>query len=129
MNYYKVQQTTYLNGKRIRSHCGNSLTDIEPQDSVIKITWDNLEEELPKIGPCGCNLWHRKRGRMLQFFPDNSCWDFWVKEWKEPNIIIEIKITYTLTTPSLKTILEHHDGEAAIKYLLERGISIVNAAE
>lgn len=125
MNYYDIRQITYLNGKKIRAHSWNRLTDQEPQDSVTEITWENLSEEYPKFGPCGFNIWHRKRGRVLEFFPDSSCWSFNVKEWKEPNIRIEIKTTYTLTTPSINTILNWSDGEAAMKYLLERGINIV----
>lgn len=128
LNYYVIKQTTYHDGKRVRSHCWSRLTEQEPHDSVVQITWENLATEFPKFGPCGFNVWHRKKGRVLEFFPDSSCWSYSVKEWKEPNLNIRIETTYTLTTPSIRTILDWGNGEAAMKYLLERGMNVITAA-
>ena len=126
MNFYKMICTVFYKGKEIRFRYAEVLTEEEPHDSVTKITWDNIED-LYKYATC--EIKDCKKGRRLHVLENLDIDGFRLKEWKEPDLTFEVKITYKMLKPSIKTILEHHDGEAAIKYLLERGISIVNAVE
>ena len=127
MTYYEIRQTTYHEGKKIRTKHFACLTEQEKHDTIQEITWENLEEEHHKYIGCGFNIWYRKKGRVLEFFPDSSSWSYSVKEWKEPNLNVRIETTYTITTPSIHTILNWSNGEAAMKYLLERGMNVIAA--
>ena len=49
-----------------------------------------------------------------------------IKEWKTPNLNMTVKTIYEESDEftSIKKILEYYNGEKAIQYLTERGISI-----
>ena len=126
MNYYKMIATVFYKGKEIRSRYAEFLTEEEPHDSVIKITWDNIKD-LYKYATCDTR--DCKKGRRLRVLGNLDIDGFCFKEWKEPGLTFEVKITYKMLKPSIKTILEHYDGEAAMKYLLERGMNVITAAE
>lgn len=124
MNYYKMIATVFYKGRKIRSRYAEFLTEEEPHDSVTKITWDNIEE-LYKYATC--EIKNCKKGRRLRVLENLDFDGFHFKEWKEPNLTFEVKIAYKMLKPSINTILEHYDGEAAIKYLLERGMNVIAA--
>lgn len=124
MNYYKMAIIVLYKGMELRSHYGEILTEEEPHDSVTKITWDNIEE-LYKYATC--DIKSCKKGRLLHVWGNLDIDGFYFKEWSKPNLTFEVKTTYRMIKPSIKTILEYHDGEAAIKYLLERGMTVVAA--
>ena len=124
MNYYKMIATVFYKGRKIRSRYAEFLTEEEPHDSVTKITWDNIEE-LRKYATC--EIKDCKKGRRLCVLGNLDFDGFHFKEWKEPDLTFEVKISYKMLKPSINTILEHYDGEAAIKYLLERGMNVIAA--
>ena len=124
MNYYKMTTIVSYKGREIRSRYTEFLTEEEPHDSVTKITWDNIEE-LYKYATC--DMKSCKKGRRLHIWGNLDIDGFYFKEWEKPNLTFEVKITYKMLKPSIKTILEYYDGEAAIKYLLERGMTVVAA--
>ena len=125
LNYYLVKQVTYHNGEKICVRGGSCLTEDIKNDTLQEITWENLESELVKCIFCSCgfSIWYRKKGRHVEFYPDTGIHKP-VKEWKSPNLNIQIKTIYTPATPSIDTLLHWHDGDKAIQYLVERGITI-----
>lgn len=133
MKFYTIYYMTYHNGKRVDFKTGQILCDESKVDNWrVKFTWENLTELYEKIG-CHCcfNIWDFKRGRLVSFFNDDNVlpWskDFHhdVKEWKTPDLDIEVECEWVERHPSLDQIFEWHDGEKAMKYLLERGITMV----
>lgn len=92
----------------------NTYTD------VIKINWNNVEQEIYKIGlhlPFG--ITKRRKGLQL-FFWDDLFTN--VKQWKE-ELNIEIKTTWTEYKPTINELLNFRDGDKAIQYLVERGLN------
>ena len=67
-----------------------------------------------------------KRGRRISFFHfelrNRKTWD--IKEWKENQLDIILNIKYEEYTPSINEVLKWHNGEKAIQYLIERGLTI-----
>ena len=124
MNYYKIATIVLYKGREIRSRYAEILTEEEPHDLVTKITWDNIEE-LYKYATCDMKSY--KKGRLLHVWGNLDIDGFYFKEWGKPDLTFEVKTTYRTVKPSIKTILEYYDGEAAIKYLLERGMTVVAA--
>lgn len=125
MNFYKVITTVYYKDREVRSRYGEVLSEKEQHDSVIKITWDNIND-LYKYATCDMKIC--KKGRRLHILGNLDIDGFYFKEWKQPDLTFEVKKSYTMITPSIKTILDYHDSEAAIKYLLERGMNVITAA-
>lgn len=123
LNFYHHSTITYRNGKKIKTqYCGRCLTETQPEDYTEELTWENLIEKHSVHGiEYPFSIWKFKRGFRVSFF-DTFQKD--IKQWKEPlNLSIEHK--YTLYTPSIDEVLKFPDGEKAIRYLVERGISIV----
>lgn len=121
MRFYYVYYTTEYEGQAIKTYCGEHMCN-NPKNEVIEVTWDNLEKVYKKYGlVASFHYYNKKKGRVIEFF--NKF--LYLKEWKHPNINIKIKVEYEEANPSLKKILNYHDGEAAIKYLVERGINII----
>lgn len=124
MNFYKVVTTVYYKDREIRSRYGEFLSEEEQHNSVTKITWDNIND-LYKYATCDMRTC--KKGRRLRVLGNLDIDGICFKEWKQPDLTFEVKTSYTMITPSIKTILDCHDGEAAIKYLLERGMNVIAA--
>lgn len=124
MNFYKVITTVYYKGRVVRSRYGEFLSEKEQHDSVVKITWDNIND-LYKYATCDMKIC--KKGRRLHVLGNLDIDGFRFKEWKQPDLAFEVKKSYTMITPSIKTLLDYHDSEAAIKYLLERGMNVIAA--
>ena len=98
----------------------------------IEVTWENLEDVYEKIG--GLRLpfdwWTFKKGRAVERFDvspfHKKTWSFY--EWKEK---LDIQITIDIekankTFLSINDIMSNFPSEIAIKYLVERGLSIIN---
>lgn len=91
-----------------------------PDTDVIKINWDNAEEEIQKLGLClPFGITKRRKGLKLFFWNDLFTN---VKQWKE-ELNIEIKTSWREYKPSLKEIINFKDSDKAIQYLVERGLS------
>lgn len=90
---------------------------------TIPLTWENVEDYLPCIG---ASVFHFGKKRCISFFDGNllPCRpksDIWERKGKELNLTLEF---HNVVAPfSLDKILNHYDGEKAIQFLLERGIS------
>lgn len=99
----------------------HKICENHPNTDVIKINWNNVEQEIYKIGlhlPFG--ITKRRKGLQL-FFHDYLFKN--VKQWKE-DLDIEIKTSWREYKPSLKEIMNFKDSDRAIQYLVERGLNI-----
>lgn len=99
----------------------HKICENHPNTDVIKINWNNVEQEIYKIGlhlPFG--ITKRRKGLQL-FFHDYLFKNF--KQWKE-DLDIEIKTSWREYKPSLKEIMNFKDSDKAIQYLVERGLNI-----
>lgn len=125
---YRGQATTYMDGKEIHiATAGKTLSETKPEDKTFKINWDNLDSILSECGILlPFNTWNFKKGRIISFFETNCTRKHLrdIKEWKTP-IDFTLKIEYKEYEPSIEEILKYHGGELAIKYLVERGLSVV----
>lgn len=127
LNFYKHYTTTYKNGEKIKTqYCGTFVTENAPENFTEEITWNNLEEKYAERGLCyPFNIWNFKRGRCVSFFNDfGDKFAKDIKEWKEPLNLMVVH-EYTLYEPSINYVLNFPCGEKAIKYLVERGMAIV----
>ena len=127
LNFYKHYATTYKNGEKIRTkYCGEFIADKVPENFTEEITWDSLKEKYTERGLCyPFNVWDFKRGRRVSFFNEYGeklVRD--IKEWKEP-LNLTVVHEYNLYEPTINHVLDFPHGEDAIKYLVERGLSIV----
>lgn len=126
LNFYKHYVTTYKNGKEICTKlCGKMITDTPSENFTEELTWENLADKYADHGLCyPFNIWVFKRGRRVSFFNDfGDKFTKDIKEWKEP-LNLTVKHEFVQYNPSINRILEWPDGDTAIKYLIERGISI-----
>lgn len=129
INYYQVKCTTYVNGKEKSVHSFCTLLDEEKtQEKEIKITWENLDKVYYKWGLIlPFNYYSFKRGRLISFFyglnPFNkSTWD--IKEWKQKELDIVIKIQYEKEKITLRQ-LQEYDVELVNQYLKDHNLDAI----
>ena len=122
MKYYKHMTGFYIDNDKqpFYTYCNYEMLDQVPKTEIIKINWDNVlkfcENDILPFG-----IRKTRKGLRLYF----SDYYRTIKQWKE-NLNIEIKTTYEECTPSIKKIINYHDGDKAIQYLVERGLNIAN---
>lgn len=99
------------------------ICESHPNENIIKVNWDNAEEEILKIK----NVYPilpfeiiKKRKGLQLFFHDYLFKN--VKQWKE-DLDVEIKTSWREYKPSLKEIMNFKDSDKAIQYLVERGFN------
>lgn len=98
----------------------HKISESHPGTDVIKINWDNAEEEIQKLGLClPFGITKRRKGLKL-FFWNNLFFN--VKQWKE-DLNIEITTTWKEYQPSIKMLMNFYDSDKAIQYLAERGLN------
>ena len=129
LNFYTVITRTYHNGEYIGASRGTTCLDYEPENKTIALTWDNLDDYYYNHGMAvKFNIWKMKKGRRVSFFVDDilplnkNKWD--IKEWKT-DLNIEIRIEYRKDNLNINEVLRWHNGEQAIQYLVERGLSVL----
>ena len=92
-----------------------------PDTDVIKINWDNAEEEIQKLGLClPFGITKRRKGLKLFFWNDLFTN---VKQWKK-DLDIEIKTSWREYKPTIKEIMDFKDSDKSIQYLVERGLNV-----
>ena len=99
------------------------ICESHPNENIIKVNWDNAEEEILKIK----NVYPilpfeiiKKRKGLKLFFWNNLFLN--VKQWKE-DLNIEITTTWKEYQPSIKMLMNFYDSDKAIQYLAERGLN------
>jgi len=101
----------------------HKISESHPNENIIKVNWNNAEEEILKIK----NVYPilpfeiiKKRKGLKLFFWNNLFLN--VKQWKE-DLNIEIKTTWKEYQPSIKMLMNFYDSDKAIQYLVERGLN------
>ena len=104
MEFYKVFYTTYHNNKKINQKVGKILSEKKPNDYTIFFTWSNLDNLIETYGLItGFNVWNCKKGRRISFFTKKlflSKDERDIKEWKEKEINIKLKVEYVPYIPT-----------------------------
>ena len=127
LNFYRHYTTTCRNGKEIKTkYCGEFIAENQPGNFTEELTWENLAEKYDKNGfNYPFNIWNFRRGRRVSFFNEfREKFEKDIKEWETP-LNISVKHEYELYNPSIEHIMKFPDGEKAIQYLVERGMTIV----
>lgn len=126
LNFYQKRMKLYHNDDIFYvGRYGLVLTSETPKSYKEDITWENLDEYFRKGRLPFSTYYDRKKGKIFSYgdkFVDNDY--FSIKEWEEP-LNIQIEYDFVPVNPSIKEIMEYPDGEQAIQYLVERGLSIV----
>lgn len=120
-NFYRVKYTLLKNGELLVSKYARHkvLLDSVPQDREYTFTWKNIDDfPFGEITPI---IKNKKRGKILIY----DSWDsyFCIKEWKEPFLHFEYKVSYEQVSVSINEVLDYSDGELALMYLAERGVN------
>ncbi len=124
LNYYLVCYATLHEGKVINNTISHAILDetTSTETQHVPITWGNLGEINEKYGLfVAFNVWNCRKGRKIEFFS----WRNAIKEWKTTDPNLELRITYTPYNASIEEILQYHDGDKAIQYLVEHGLTVV----
>lgn len=126
LNFFQKRINLYHNGNIFYTgFYGLVLTSETPNSYKEDITWENLGEYFRKGRLPFSTYYDRKKGKIFSYgdklFDDEY---FSTKEWEEP-LNIQIEYDFLPINPSIKEIMEYPDGEKAIQYLIERGLSIV----
>ena len=135
LQIYEKTYRVFWRGEQIktfRTHFIKEENEVICGKSEIQVTWENLDNVLWEhdslILPFNC--WKFKKGRAVERFDlspfNKKTWSFY--EWKE-KLDIQITIDYEKANEaffSINDIMNKFPIEIAIKYLVERGLSIIN---
>lgn len=139
LEFYREKVFTYHNGTYIGGELGGLyLEDKKPQDRTVKLTWDNLLENFAKDG-----VWYRfgwdkfKKGLAISFYSEDVSIIEYIKnknkrgvqQWKNPELNITIEYKYEKVNRSISEVLDYHDSEKALKYLVERGLTVIQKCD
>ena len=129
MNYYRVKEEVIFNEEKIGVEYGYTMKEEEPQNEVKIYCGAELLESIRSTGYlperfCGLATWEKRLFHRNQYVL--RAWGIGFngisRELKKTDKVI-YKITYEKQTPSIKTILDYPDGEKAIQWLKDRGIT------
>lgn len=129
LQFYKVRHIIYDKNEK-RELCSwerwnDICSDKKLSYESIDLTWDNICE----IGICSSlnpEIIKRRKGRIFKCHQSLNYEYFKFKEWKRPELNLEYRTEYIPVIKSIEEILDYADGEMAIQYLVERGISIIS---
>lgn len=128
INVFKRVIEIRLNGMLIENYDRNFLFERKPTNKCVRAT--NFEELwqacLTYQNKMNVSFKETKKGRVIYIYE----WDWYtpivIKEWKPKNFeSLVIKTTYTPSQMSVKEVLESKEGELAIEYLVERGLTVI----
>ena len=113
---------TYMDGNLIAEDSFyHVLTeDKKAENKIIQVTWNNLLEVMQDHGfAMYINVYTTKRG--LKISTSNS-WKT-IKQWKKPELNMELKITYEIDNNVLISDLKYKRVDKVIQYFTERGVN------
>lgn len=119
LEFYRIKYSFIRGGKTIAAKYGwhELLCNEPPQNYRMALTWnDIIDVNLGMISP---KIQQKKRGKKLIYCDLNTY--ICIKEWKEPTLDLEYSVTYQKVDMSIRDVLDYYDGEAALRYLAERG--------
>ena len=130
MNYYRIKEEIFFNEERIGVQYWHSIREEELQNEVKTYCGAELLESIRNTG----HLPEKLRGLVsweTRLFHRNQ---YTLRAWGvgfngisrklEKTDKIIYKVTYEEQTPSIKTILDYPDGDKAIQWLKDRGMTI-----
>lgn len=123
MNFYNMYINTYMDGNLIADYCLYHVLaeDKEAENKIVQVTWSNLLKVMQDHGfAMYINVYTTKRG--LKISTANS-WKT-IKQWKKPELNMELKITYEIDNNVLISDLKHKRVDKVIQYFTERGIQV-----
>ena len=130
MNYYRVKEELYFNGEKIGEQYGYTMRNKEPTSDVELYGGDDLLQSIKDTGHFpeklrGLASWETRPFRRNQYIL--RAWGIGFngisRKLNETDAVI-YEITYEKQIPSIKTILDYPDGEKAIQWLKDRGMTI-----
>ena len=118
---YRVTYRTIINGQNVGSE--SAMTICESSKALnrsITITWENVERNK------SMDFWLRftKKGRIICYNDGKHFTDRSIKEWKTPNLDIQLTVEYEERKISMRELMNYHDANTAIQYIKERGLEI-----
>ena len=118
---YRVIYRTIINGQNVGSD--TIMTICESSDAVNRVTavtWDNVEKNK------SMNFWLRftRKGRIIYYNDGKHFVDRTIKEWKTPNLNIQLTIEYEERKMSMRELMQYRNADVAIQYMKERGLEI-----
>lgn len=122
LEFYRVRYSLIRGGKTVVAKYGwhEVLYAQPPQNYRMALTWNDIESvDMCMVSP---KILHKKRGKII-LYADLDTY-ICIKEWKEPTLDLEYSVTYQKVNMSLRDILEYYNGEAALRYLAERGAAL-----
>lgn len=130
MNYYRAKEEIFFNGEKIGADYGYTMREEEPQNDVELYCGTELLESIRSTGHlpekfCGLASWEARLFHRNQYIL--HAWGIGfngVSRKLEKTDKIIYKVTYEEQTPSIKTILDYPDGDKAIQWLKDRGMTI-----
>lgn len=118
LNFYRAIYKLKRNGETLVMKYGHDelLCTEPPKRYNALLTWENVEKI--GLGVVSPKIKTRRKGKVLIY----DDWDtyFCIKEWKEPVLDLEYSVDFEKVDMSLNSILDYHDGEKALLYILER---------
>lgn len=125
LNFYQKCAKFYHNGNVFHAElCNLILTSEIPNSYKEDVTWENLSECIRQGKLPYSHYYDRRKGKIFSHGDVLDSWYFSVAEWKEP-LNIQIEYDFLPINPPIEKIMKYPDGEKAIQYLVERGLSIV----
>lgn len=123
---YQVICRTIINDECVSSDSG--MTIREPSDTLnrsISITWENVEEKfLRNSWAIGFGLMLTRKGKIIYYNDAEHFIDRTIKEWRTPNLDIQLIVEYKETKISMRELMQYYDADIAIQYMKERGLNI-----
>ena len=118
---YRVIYRTIINGQNVGSE--SAMTICESSKALnrsITITWENVGQNK------SMDFWLRftKKGRIICYNDGKHFTDRSIKEWKTPNLDIQLTVEYEERKISMRELMNYHDADTAIQYIKERGLEI-----
>ena len=132
MTYYDVDHVLTVNNEVCGKEWGRAMMDSAEcpgKETQCFKGWDWLrlmaeEKHLPSKGTCnyGTEGIFKKRNVLYGYNVSDHCWGF--RFTIDPTDNIVVSTTWTERPASLQDIMKWHEGEKAIQWLKDRGLSV-----
>lgn len=128
MNYYRVKKELFFNGEKIGEVCGYTMKDTNPNSRSEYYSGAELLQNIIDVGHLpndfqGIADWEKRilhRGYVLYGWG----MDFsGIRRVLHEEDRIVYKVKYEEMTPSIQEVMEYPNGEKAVQWLKDRGIT------
>lgn len=130
MNYYRVKEELYFNGEKIGEQYGYTMKDEEPKSGTELYSGADLLQNIKDTGHFPEKLRGLASWETRLYYRHQYALRAWgigfngVSRKLEKTDKVIYKIKYEKQTPSIKTILDYPDGDKAIQWLKDRGMTV-----